>query len=65
MKQAYKGKCPGSIFLSLEKNDDTATFIVQDGGVGLPPTISLDKPTGFGLTLVKNLTDQLNGKIKA
>ena len=39
------------------------TLIVGDNGVGLPEELDLLKTETMGLKLVKDLVDQLNGKI--
>ncbi|MFP4618551.1 MAG: chemotaxis protein CheB [Spirochaetaceae bacterium] len=61
MKYAFADKTGGTIEVSLTKRKDLVTLTVQDDGRGLPEDFSLKKSMGFGLTLVKMLSDQLEG----
>ncbi len=61
MKYAFAGKKSGRIRLSLAKTDNRVTLVLQDNGVGLPDKFDIDKTKGFGLTLVKMLSQQLGG----
>ncbi|MBA4419518.1 MAG: hypothetical protein C0392_16690, partial [Syntrophus sp. (in: bacteria)] len=40
------------------------TLIVQDNGIGIPESIDIATPTGFGLQLVGILTEQLEGTLR-
>ncbi len=62
MKYAFKGKVSGLIKVTLEKNEENITLIIQDDGNGLPDGFDLDTQTGFGLLLVKMLTKQFDGE---
>jgi len=64
MKYAFKGRKNGSIRVSAIKTDDHVTISVEDDGIGMPDSISLENSTGFGLQLVKALTQQLKGIIR-
>ena len=61
MKYAFAGRARGLITLSLERSGDRVTLTVQDDGVGLPPGFDADSTEGFGLSLVRMLSDQLGG----
>lgn len=61
MKYAFEGRSGGLITLSLEKSTNRVTLIVQDDGVGLPPGFDPRFTDGFGLSLVRMLSEQLNG----
>jgi PAS domain S-box-containing protein len=61
MKHAFAGKKSGAITLSLAKNGSRVTLTVQDNGVGLPSGFDISASRGFGLMLVKMLSQQLGG----
>jgi two-component sensor histidine kinase len=55
---------PSEIRVGLHSEQaDTLTLTVSDTGVGLPPTVNLNKPSSLGLQLVITLTQQLQGAI--
>lgn len=52
------------LFITLKKTDDNAAYlIVEDNGVGLDEDIDINSSKTLGFTLIKLLTNQLNGKI--
>lgn len=61
MKHAFKERDHGEIELSLHRNDGRAVLIIQDNGVGMPSGFDLDKSQGFGITIVRMLSEQLHG----
>ena len=61
MKYAFIERKTGSIKISLTKVDNHVTLTVQDNGVGLPAGFDINKTKGFGLMLVKMLSQQLGG----
>ena len=61
MKYAFADKPGGSVEVLLTKTGNQATLTIQDNGRGLPEGFSLDEATGFGFTLVKMLSEQLEG----
>ncbi len=61
MKYAFINRKTGLIKISLENADNHITLIMQDDGVGLPDGFDIDKSKGFGLMLVKMLSQQLGG----
>jgi two-component sensor histidine kinase len=64
LKHAFKDRKKGRIDISLKDDEDTIIMTISDNGVGLDPSIDLDKPDSFGLKIVRNLTNQLNGTIE-
>jgi len=64
LKHAFKGRDHGHISISLRKKCNIIKLSIKDDGIGISPEIDLKKPDTFGLELVQNLVDQLNGKIK-
>ena len=62
-KYAFEGKDTGLIRIILEQNDDLITLTIEDDGIGLPDNFDMNNSRGFGLTLVRILTEQLGGEI--
>ena len=59
IKYAFPGRERGSILVTVESAGGVATLTVQDNGVGIDD--QSDRATGFGLTLVRMLANQLAG----
>ena len=65
LKHAFVGKESGAaIRVLLSAKDHHVTLIVEDNGIGLPESIDIEDPPGFGLQLVGILTKQLEGTIR-
>jgi len=64
MKYAFAGRAAGLITISASTNNNHATIIVQDNGIGIPESIDITNSSGFGLQLVEMMTKQLRGTIK-
>jgi PAS domain S-box-containing protein len=64
MKYAFAGKSQGIITICASAKDKQVTISVEDDGIGLPVTVDFDRSTGFGLMLIRQLTDQLKGSIR-
>jgi PAS domain S-box-containing protein len=64
LKYAFAGRCEGEIALSGRCEGNHITISVEDDGVGMPEDVSFGNSTGFGLTLVGALTEQLKGAIR-
>jgi PAS domain S-box-containing protein len=63
LKYAFPNKMKGEIFISLKSNDDKYELIIRDNGVGLPEEIDFNNLETFGLLLVNNLTEQIDGEL--
>lgn len=63
MKYAFNDR-EGELKVSVSLADGQVTLMVQDNGPGLPPSVDFENSTGFGLTLVNALTQQLGGTIR-
>jgi two-component sensor histidine kinase len=61
MKYAFADTTGGSIDIFLTRKENHVTLTIQDNGCGLPEDFALEEATGFGLTLVRMLSDQLAG----
>ena len=60
-KYAFKGRDGGLISIILDKTENHVTLTVQDNGNGIDERVDLNKSPGFGLTIVKMLSEQLGG----
>ncbi len=61
MKYAFSGRNTGLIEVTVKENKGDITLTVQDNGNGLHEKYDIDAQTGFGLMLIKMLTEQLCG----
>ncbi len=64
MKYAFTGRDSGLITIYASLKDNHAEIIVGDNGIGIPDTINFQKSSGFGLDLVRMLTEQIGGSIR-
>jgi two-component system CheB/CheR fusion protein len=64
MKHAFINRDNGLIRISFSLNDAHATLTVEDNGTGIPESVDLETPAGFGMQLVSLLTQQLDGTIR-
>ncbi|HOU84049.1 MAG TPA: PocR ligand-binding domain-containing protein [Spirochaetota bacterium] len=65
LKYAFSGKDCGLLSITLSKHNNGIELIVSDNGSGFPNNFDPDKSNGFGLTLIKMLTKQLQGNFSA
>lgn len=54
----------GKVQVKMTQNGDFIHLDIKDNGVGFPKNFDIDKSDTLGLFLVKQLTDQLKGKLK-
>ncbi|OHD22530.1 MAG: hypothetical protein A2Y38_18470 [Spirochaetes bacterium GWB1_59_5] len=64
MKYAFAGRDTGTIFISAERIDTRVVVSIGDDGIGLPEGVEPGASSGFGLTLVSMLAEQLHGIVK-
>ena len=64
MKYAFSNQTKGIISVTATKRDELVRIIYQDNGKGIPANINFDNTSGFGLQLIKLLSDQMHGSIK-
>lgn len=64
MKYAFEGRSAGRVIVSATRQDRRVTISVADDGVGLPSSVDPGTASGFGLQLVRMLTQQLNGTMR-
>ena len=63
MKYAFTGRDSGIIEVTLKEDQGNIALTIQDNGNGLPEGFEISESKGFGLLLVKVLTEQLRGNI--
>ena len=63
LKHAFPNEMEGRILISLKANGDKYELIICDNGIGLPKGLGINNLESLGLLLVKNLTDQIDGRI--
>ena len=61
MKYAFTNRDTGLIKISLTNVDNRVALTIQDNGIGLPDGFDINVPEGFGIKLVKMLSQQLGG----
>jgi len=64
MKYAFPEGREGVIKVTVTQAEGGVTVRVYDNGQGIPAGISFDSSPGFGLMLVRTLTQQLGGSIR-
>ncbi|MEI6387899.1 MAG: PAS domain S-box protein [Spirochaetota bacterium] len=64
MKYAFVGRDDGVVSVSATLKDGLVRLEVADNGRGIPEGIDFTNSTGFGLTLVRGLAEQLNGSLR-
>ncbi len=64
MKYAFAEKTGRRIWLSASMSGMKASITVRDNGKGIPEGISFEESSGFGLMLVRTLTEQIDGTIR-
>ena len=64
MTYAFRGRTDGLVTVSATNAGGHVTIAVQDDGVGVPESVSLENSAGFGLRLIHALARQLDGTIR-
>ncbi len=64
LKYAFEGRASGRVSVAAALSGGRARVVVSDDGKGMPEEVSFENSTGFGLTLVQALTEQLKGTIR-
>ncbi len=64
MKYAFKEDQGGKVNVILKKKGRRFQLVIQDNGRGFPEGFNIEHTNGFGLTLVKMLSRQLQGSFK-
>ena len=64
VKYAFPDDNPGKVEIRIGRLDKKIEVEYRDSGVGIPDSVDFDHPTSLGLTVIQNLTKQLDGKIE-
>ncbi|NBB91048.1 MAG: PAS domain S-box protein [Spirochaetes bacterium] len=64
-KYAFENGDEGRVVAELSKTDDLVTLTIHDNGVGIDTRGAANKTSGFGLTIVRMLAEQLDGTYAA
>jgi len=64
MKYAFAGRKSGVITVYASLKDSRANIVIQDNGIGIPESVGFEKHSGFGLDLIRMLTEQIGGRIR-
>lgn len=62
IKYAFPDDIKGFINVSLQASDDKYLLTISDNGIGIDIDFNKVKPGSFGMSLIKGLTDDLEGK---
>ncbi|WP_321504706.1 PAS domain S-box protein [uncultured Methanoregula sp.] len=63
LKYAFPDNRTGIICVDLRKEEDRYTLVVNDDGIGLPETVTLEQTDTLGMQLVNSLVRQIQGSI--
>ena len=63
MKYAFAGRACGSIGVFIRRKGSRVSLTIEDDGNGMPKGVDFENSAGFGLMLVRMLTEQLGGSI--
>lgn len=64
VKYAFPDGFPGKVEIKIGRLDKKIEVEYRDSGVGIPDSVDFDNPASLGLTVIKNLTKQIDGKIE-
>lgn len=64
LKYAFDNKDDGEINISLKLKEEVLLLTVEDNGVGLPDTFSIDKVSSLGYRLIKSFSQKLKAELK-
>lgn len=62
IKYAFSGISDGKITIKVKKEGEQFVMLYSDNGVGMPANIDFENVNTLGMTLIKNLSDQIDGK---
>lgn len=63
-KHAFAGRHAGTIQISIKQYNSMIELSVADNGVGLPDGFNIEEEVSLGMTIIKTLTNQLDGKLE-
>lgn len=63
LKYAFPNEMKREIYVSLKSVQDVFEMIIKDNGIGLPNDLDFNNLETLGLSLVNNLTEQIDGEL--
>ena len=63
VKYAFPDDDPGKVEIKIGRLDNKMEVEYRDSGVGIPDSVDFENPTSLGLTVIHNLTKQIDGEI--
>ncbi len=63
MKYAFTGCNDCSIAVTVFQKENYVSMIYEDNGIGIPESVTFENSEGYGLQLIRMLTEQIDGKI--
>jgi PAS domain S-box-containing protein len=63
IKYAFTGCNDCSIAVRVFRKENSLSVIYQDNGIGIPDSITFENSEGYGMQLIRMLTEQIDGKI--
>ncbi len=64
MKYAFGGDERGMLKMTVHRDGETVTMLLEDNGPGIPDFEGASARRGFGLSMIDALTEQLDGTIR-
>ena len=64
IKYAFTDLDAGTIKITASMQDNRATIIIEDNGIGISESVDIENATSFGLWLVNTLIRQIGGMIR-
>jgi len=64
LKYAFNQMNHGEINIKLEQKENSIILNIFDNGCGLPENFDIEKTDSLGMSLIYNLTKQINGKLE-
>ena len=64
VKHAFPDDNSGTVQIKISRLDTIFEVEYRDSGVGIPDNIDFDNPGTLGLMLIRNLTEQIDGKVE-
>jgi PAS domain S-box-containing protein len=62
LKHAFRGRDIGTVTVRLAAEADKIILVVEDDGIGFPPGFKPENSSSLGWTIVKLISDQLDGR---
>jgi len=64
MKYAFAGRESGCLTITADSLDGLIRVSVSDDGAGMPESFDIETSSGFGLTMIRGLADQIGGTLR-